>query len=241
MKTVKWSFGTGHDFFLDNPRAMIDVLDPDFVPFSNLSKEIIFTRKNVIFLKCPAHTDFLKNTYIFKSPIDINFEIDVVEQGESRVFCENISQEIFDHIVDLRFLTDNERGITPYPVIGIDFLNTLRCNESLSMQVFPAFMHYNDFTSKATIIPGEFDISKWTRPVELVFEVKNKKEKFSIKKGDALSYFKFNSDDHIKLEKEKIPWEDIKICNDLRSSNLFRPLKERYEAFKKFKDEQKNR
>lgn len=229
--TIKWSFGTGHEFFKDDPQCVKDLLDPNYQPFESLTKEIVSARKNATFLKCPAHTDFLKNTFVFKAPFDITFDINIVEQGASTVYCENISQEMFNHIVDLRFLEDTERGISQYPIIGVDFLNTLRCEKSMQLQVYPAFLHYNDFTYKATVIPGEFDISKWTRPVELVFEVKNRKEKIEIKKGDALSYFKFNTDELIKLEKEEVPWQDIYTCNRIRDANQYRPLKERYQAF----------
>jgi hypothetical protein len=141
-------------------------------------------------------------------------------------------------MVDSRFLQKSEKGISQHPIIGIDLLNTFICESPAMLQVFPAFMHYNDFTSKTSVIPGEYDISKWTRPVELVFEVKNQKEHIKIKKGDALSYFKFNTDDTVKLEKSYTPWEEINICNDLRSADKFKPLKERYSSYKDYKNGQ---
>ncbi len=241
-KIIKWSFGISHEFYKEDPKCVLELMDDDYEPFSLLTRDIVSSRKNATFLKCPAHTDFLKNTFVFKAPFDITFDINVVQEGESIVYCENLSQEIFDHMIDLRFLHDSERGISQYPLIGIDFLNTLRCDESLLLQVFPAFMHYNDFTSKVTVIPGEFDISKWTRPVELVFEVKNRNTRIEIKKGDAISYFKFNSDELVKLEKESVPWDDIYVCNQIRNSKEYRPLKERYQEFANYREsnERKN-
>jgi hypothetical protein len=240
MKKVKWSFGTGHEFFKEDPICVKEIIDSDYEPFSLVTREIVSSRKNSTFLKCPAHTDFLKNTYVLKAPFDITFDINVVEEGPSTVYCENISQEVFDYVIDLRFLENVERGISHHPVIGIDFLNTFRSEESLMMQVFPAFLHYNDFTYKTCVIPGEFDISKWVRPVELVFEVKTRKEKIEIKKGDALAYFKFNSEDIIKLEKEEVPWDSIHVCSNLRNVKPFRPLKERYAAFNEHKNNESN-
>jgi hypothetical protein len=107
--------------------------------------------------------------------------------------------------------------------------------ESIQMQVTPAFMHYNDFTDKTTVIPGEFDISKWTRPVELVFEIRKSQETISIKKGDAISYIKFLSNDHVKLVHAKTPWEEIVKCNNLRTENKYRPLTERYNDLEKIR------
>jgi len=233
MKTVKWSFHTGHKTNVDHSEFLD--LQNDYVPYVCLAVDALKDRKGVTFIKCPAVTDFMKSTYVFQSPIDLDIEIEVTN-NYSKLLCKNISQGLFDDIVDMRFLEDSERGESPYPLIGIDFLNTFSCDSSVKIQTFPAFMHYNDFTSKTTVVPGEYDISKWTRPLELVFEVKNRKETISIKKGDALYYFKFNADEPVQLEKSPTPWKEINICNDLRNANKYRPLKERYQSYKDFKD-----
>lgn len=235
MKTVKWSFHTGHKTNVDHPDNIKELIDETYNPYVSLSSDALSSRKGVTFIKCPAVTDFMKSTYVFKSPIDLSFDLEVTNTF-SKIYCENISQDIFDSIVDIRFLENEERGESQYPLIGIDFLNTFTCDSSVMLQVFPAFMHYNDFTSKTTVIPGEYDINKWVRPVELVFEVKNRTEQIKIKKGDALSYFKFSSNDSVKLENSATPWEEISICNDLRNANTFRPLKERYKSYKEYKD-----
>ena len=235
MKTVKWSFHTGQQTGIDHPDCIKEIIDEDYKPYVSLSSDILKNRKDVTFIKCPAVTDFMKSTYVFKSPFDLNLNIEVTNNF-SEVYIDNISQEIFDNIVDLRFLENQERGQSPHPLIGIDFLSTFTCDTPVMMQVFPAFMHYNNFTSKTCVVPGEYDISKWIRPVELVFEVKNKRERIEIRKGDALCYFKFTANDAIKLEKNFTPWEEITICNDLRNKNKFRPLKERYESYKEHKN-----
>lgn len=230
MKTVKWSFHTGHQISIDHPDCVKDIITTDYNPYVSLSSDVLKNRRDVTFVKCPAVTDFMKSTYVFKSPFDLDLNIEVTTEF-SKVYIDNISQEIFNSIVDMRFLENEERGQSPHPLIGIDFLSTFTCDSSVMLQVFPAFMHYNDFTSKTCVIPGEYDISKWTRPVELVFEVKDKKEHIKIKKEDALCYFKFTSSDTIKLEKNLTPWKEINICNDLRNKNKFRPLKERYKSY----------
>jgi hypothetical protein len=234
MTIVNHSFSTGHEFNIDNPDHIKKFLPVDYNPFSKLTKEIATSRKGATFMRCPAVTDTFQNTWVFKSPIDLNIDIDV-NQTYSNVYCDNVDQEFFDLMVDIRFLEKDERGISPYPIIGLDLLNTFTCEQSLMLQTLPAFLHYNDFTNKATTVPGEYDINKWVRPVELVFEVKNKQERISIKKGDALCYFKFLADDNVKLQTAATPWEEIIICNDIRNADLNRPLKERYKSYSKVK------
>lgn len=237
MKEIYFSFSTSHKWDTDHPVCVVPLISNDFRSLKNLTKESSKLRKGVIFQKCPAHTDFIKNVFVLCAPFDLTLEIDVdLESNNVKVFCENITQEVFNEIVDVRFLFKNERGNSPYPTIGIDWLCTFTANESTIMQVFPAFMHYNDFTSKTTVIPGEYDIGKWTRPVELVFEIKNPKEKIIIKKGDAVSYIKFLTNDKINLIDQSVPWDEIKICNNIRQENKFRPLLERYKSLEKLKN-----
>lgn len=197
-----------------------------------LSAEIARTRKDVIYLKCPAHTDYLKNTFIFRSPIDLDFDIDI-DDDIVKVFCENLPQSIFQNIIDLRFVDHDNAGKSQHPIIGIDFLNIFQCREEMTVSVMPAFLHVNDFTDKTMIIPGQYDVSRWTRPIELVFELKKSKSKIAIKKGDALCYFKFLSDQQLKIKKSPCPYRDMEICSNLVAAERFKPLKYRYESLKK--------
>jgi hypothetical protein len=232
MKEINWSFITSIEHFIDHAECVRPLLDSNYTPFRSVSTDSIAKRKGAVFLKCPAHTDFMKNTFVFCAPFDITIDISIDEENKKfNIFCSNISQEIFDQIIDTRFLYD--RGTNPYPTIGIDWLTVFTAKESIQMQVTPAFMHYNDFTEKTAVIPGEFDIGKWTRPVELVFEIKKSQETISIKKGDAISYIKFLSNDRVKLVHAKTPWEEIIECSKLRSKNKYRPLAERYKDLEK--------
>lgn len=240
MKTINYSFFTSHNWYIDNPECVKPLLSNDYSPFSSLVKESTALRKGVIFQKCPAHTDFTKNVMVWYAPFDLTLIIDIdFATGNGKVFCENINQEIFDQLVDTRFLFGDKSGISPYPVIGIDWLCAFTADTSVVMQVLPAFMHHNDFTSKATLIPGEYDISKWTRPVEIVFEIKKSQERIVIKKGDAIAYIKFITDDQIKLVEHPVPWDEIKICNDLQKEDTYRPLSERYNSLEEVRNKQR--
>lgn len=230
MQTINWAFHTGHEFGVDHPDSAKRYLSEDFIPYEPLLKDILKNRKGITYGKCPAVTDFFKNTFVFRSPMDLNIDIHVSNE-KTFVYCDNVDQEFFDIMIDIRFLEKEEKGISPYPLIGVDFLNTFTCNQSVMLQTLPAFLHYNDFTRKAKVVPGEYDISKWVRPVELVFEVEKNIEQIHIKKGDALSYFKFVSDETVKLNENNVPWKDIIGCNSIRDKNKYRPLKERYDSY----------
>lgn len=230
-KTVTWSFVTSNKWNIDHPDCVKPLLSDDYVPFTSLAKHITSSRKGTTYLKCPAHTDFLKNTFVFCAPFDLNIDISVdIDSKSASVFCDNITQEIYQSIVDTRFILDATRKKVKYPLLGIDWLIVLQSSESCLVQLLPAFMHRNDFTEKTTIIPGEYDISKWTRPIETAFEIRSNQERIEIKKGDALAYVKFNSSETIKLLQSPTPWNEIIACNNIRAANTFRPLKERYQS-----------
>lgn len=237
MKKVAWSFFTNNKIgSTDHPACVLPLIDQDYIPFKSLVKDIATSRKGCTYLKCPAHTDFLRNTWVFCAPFDLTIEIDVDPDSDMvKIHCENISQEIFESIIDTRFLSKTEQAKNPYPLLGIDWLYIFACDEPLMMQVFPAFMHKNDFTNKTTVIPGEYDVGRWTRPVESVFEIRSNREKIVIKKGDAISYVKFSGEDQIKMIQSSVPWEQIAQCNDIRNADLFRPLAERYNSLEKTK------
>lgn len=225
MKNVNWSFITSHVWDTDHHESVMPLIADLDCPYESLTKYIVSTRKNSTFLKCPAHTDFIKNIFVFYAPFDLTFNIELSD-GRQQVIVDNISQNMFDNIIDLRFLNDNQN----YPLLGIDWLSVFTCDQSMNIQIMPAFLHDNDFIKKTNLIPGEFNIGKWTRPIEPVFELKCHKDTIKIQKGDAIAYFKFNDTEHIKLNKASTPWAEIELCNKIRESAPFRPLKERYQS-----------
>jgi hypothetical protein len=235
MVNVDWGFTLrGDDWLEESLNEWAYVIEQSVGAMPTLSSDVINLRKNVVFLKCPAHTDFMKNTFVFKSPIDINLDMEVTDQI-AKVWCDNLDQSIVNKIIDMRFLSLTESGSSPYPILGIDFLNVFTCDQPMMITVTPAHLHFNDFTEKASVIPGTYDISKWTRPVECAFEVKSNKVKIAIKKGDALFYIKFNSDTSVKLNRVSMPWDEIDVCAKLRAKEPFKPLKHRYASLSTYK------
>jgi len=231
MNIVNWSFITGHQLNIDHPECIIPLLDSNYYPFIPLSSEVISKRKGSTFLKCPAHTDFLKNTFVFCAPFDLTIDLEINKSTNTvKIYCENITQEVFESIIDTRFISDADVESSPYPLLGIDWLTIFTAEKSTMLQLLPAMMHRNDFIEKTMIVPGEYDIHNWTRPIETVFEIRSNKEKIIIKKGDAISYVKFLSDENIKLVHSETPWSEIITCNNIRNADKFRPLKERYNS-----------
>jgi hypothetical protein len=161
------------------------------------------------FTKCPAFTQYYKNTYVIKSPIDIEFMYDPVTkllsifpQGQS-FYEENIVYR--GHIVG-----KND-----------DFLMSFTLNylfiadKSCAIELLPCGMHKSNFVDNTRIIGGTFDINKWYRPIEMAFEFKNPLAPIKIKRGDALAYVRFlpKNNSKIKLQHKNFSKETLDTVN----------------------------
>lgn len=194
-----------------------------------IAKEFQKTRKLSHFSVCPAHTDFIKNIFIIRSPIDLEFDYSYPKG----IITKDI--ELARLMFDVRFNVDSL-----YPQIELNLQHYFISDSSCEVIALPAFMHYNNFTNNATVIPGKFDIGKWVRPISCSFELKTKEGSVSIKKGDALFYIKFNTHNAVKLEKIKETSKELEklnklryACIDLKSKNSMQPLSKRYQSLTK--------
>ena len=64
MINVNWAFSVRTEAWSDvTLNLWAEETETYIQPLSGLSKDVVDSRKDVVFLKCPAHTDFLKNTF----------------------------------------------------------------------------------------------------------------------------------------------------------------------------------
>jgi hypothetical protein len=150
-------------------------------------------------LRCPAVTDFLKNVYIIKSPLDFSLEI-----SENKVIIINNRQNFKEpfEIFDLSFLVDYKSPDTgllfKHSCIDIGFQYYFINNgNNVSMQNIDVPLYFN----RVANVPGEFNISSWVRPTNFTFFT-DKKE-ISFNRGDPLYAVKFitKNNEVVKLEK----------------------------------------
>lgn len=200
---------------------------------TRLSSELIASRKGMGFTLCPAYNDFIRNMFVVKSPLDLEFEVDYPKAV--KLVTPDISQEVINLLFDVRFNSGNDM----FPHIEIGYNNYFVSDKPVNIEVLPAFMHYNGFTNNATLIPGIFDISKWVRPVTFSFELKSKQSRVSIKRGDVLFYVRFQTDETVKLNEIQFGSNEYvkldktaSLCSGLRHLKHNQPLIKRYETLK---------
>lgn len=162
-----------------------DKLGVVFYPPEPLLKSIIDSRVGNEFMRCPAVLSLVKNTYVLRSPYDLTIHIDA--QNNS-IRIEEFDQEFFNnHIVAHPTPAGNLHvvGIPPRYVFVAD------TDEPVNMQLLPLMFHKPHGLGA---IVGEFDISRWVRPIEFAFEVYDPSKPIAIKRGDPLCCVRFDTD-----------------------------------------------
>lgn len=142
------------------------------------------------FTLCPAVTDFSKNLYSLKSPIDIEFQWD----GRDIIFENTFSDDFFRKIVVMR---DPDGGSLSLRIIPYFFFTESECE----LQYSAPLMGSNDFTRNCTVVPGQVNIGKWFRPTDHAFIIKEQNKRIKINKGDTIANVRFNTSEKIIFKK----------------------------------------
>lgn len=137
---------------------------------------------------CPSIKVYMNNMFALKSIYDYEFTVD---KETNQITSLNYDQKFFmDHCV-IRSESDK---IFSFHQKFIFFTeeNSLK----MSGGIFP-FLEDNDITKRCIVIPGQFDIAKWFRPLEFAFMLKDDQDTFKIKENDSFQYLNFHTDEKI--------------------------------------------
>lgn len=167
-------------------------------------------------LKCPSLRDSLKNTYVIKSPLDLNIQWD-----ESSIPWAGWDTDTDGLAFSIKLYPHLELLINNQPL----FI----ANKSVTMRVLPPFMHEN--APRYPFLGGQFDVGKWYRPVHPTF-LMHRGEPLYIKRGDALMYVQF--DQNVKLKRFRYTDDlhyELKHITDTRQFISIKTMKDVYNWF----------
>lgn len=177
------------------------------------------------FFSCPSFKDLTSNTYIFSSTSDNMYKLDIP----------NGRLEFTD--------TSVEASSVRPPSIENCFLFKLSLSwiffseESLIMEITPAYFSDTSHTEFGAIVPGAFDIGRWFRPINAEFQLWDGVDTFSLPKEEPIFYAKFNTNKKVVFKKFQMNEELENIKKEHIDSRIamkpFLQLKERYDSFDK--------
>jgi len=178
------------------------------------------------FFNCPAVTDRLKSSFIFRNNLDSHVTYDASDP---------LSPEVIESSgLGAQFV----RGTNMAGGASINFSMAwlFFCEESVeAMTNVPAFHEPSDFSQKGFISPGKFDISKWFRPIMFEAQFWNPVDSVNILSGDPLFYIEFLTDRPVELKRFKMT-QQLNKYSHFCSTTIKRfeprlPLVDRYKRF----------
>jgi|688.fasta_scaffold357100_1 hypothetical protein len=184
----------------------------------------------VEYLKCPAFQEYFSNTFLIRSPVDLQLQVEKDTDGRKILTTKNFNQKFYNDHIFPRMAQNNV-----FSMFSLEFSYIFYSEKSVIIEMIPASMEKTKFIQNTNLIPGEYDISKWIRPVSPAFEIVNDSEMLSISRGDPLFYIRFKSDKKINLirvEQDSIIENIEKACARLKFFVPKNTLDENYKAAK---------
>lgn len=196
----------------------LKLLSPD--PIRSLGKADAHGRH----LKCTALQDFHINVFTVYSPFTFTVKFNR-EQNNVHVDGDNVLHKA-------EYNPDGSAEIQLYPQY------VLRSSESVLVQLLPPLLSVNKLP--AYVASGEYDISKWYRPVNTAFIVPKDVTELTIKEGDPLFSLRFVTKDNepVKLIRQALSKEEetlVNACMNVTNYKLGTKLSKLYELFGKFR------
>lgn len=207
MKTVQIFYYQTDGYNPSYAERISSPLSIEGVGFEPVSS-FVESDKSSIYYNCPAWSHKAKRTFIIKSPVDLNIEIN---KKEKSIFVNNITQDKFDRWFKNIFFDNwcQDKKITIQITIPLYFFWTNTPNVWIEIESYPYTTINNNFIA----VPAWFNISTWTRPLNFAFDVVDHDKPVIIKRGDPLYQITFNTenlDNRIKLIKKDLTEEVYK-------------------------------
>ena len=196
-----------------------------FLPPEPLSRNIPEKLTLSNYVRCPAFTDTIKNTYALKFPFSFKIKIN---QSTGEIESDN------PDLVKTYFVNPTDKSGVVQIQLGTLFFADQSC---IASQIHP-YMHVNSLTQNANVLQGEYDIGKWIRPINLAFIVNSTQKEvvYDFKRGDVYSYLRLYTNQKTRMyEFNNTPdiQQIIVRCLSLKfaKSQGNMPLKEVYDSF----------
>lgn len=139
---------------------------------------------------CPAVKDQTRNTFVLSFPFDYNLFFD---KEKNTAFSNMYDQSFYDDIVYVRSVEHNLCSIKLHYI----FIS----EEPLEMSFTGAYFSDNEFTRRTLLIPGQYDIGKWPRPLDCAFMIRNGYSDVVFNQGDDYAYVRFLTNETVNLQK----------------------------------------
>lgn len=223
MITVYWSpWYVDHSIYTD---GYLTHYEPENV-YTSLVKNKDNANITDNFFNCHAFKNFCKNLYALKNPYTVDF---IYDHGQA--VSRYQSKKTMDLAMTTHLKVPSIKNSTTinYCVNWIFF-----ADKPVEIQTMHPWMHNREMSESCYYVPGQYDISKWFRPIEVACQLFPGENTFKSKEEDPLIYAKFLTDEPIVLKKFFLTPELIELtnsCTHLKRFKAFKSLNKLYSIF----------
>ena len=182
------------------------------------------------FFACPAFGDKLKNTYVFKSPIESSYNYDFSNMENFLIEPQKPNKPY------LQIQSPRIEALSDKPQIRIGLEYLFFCEEPLKATFSAPYFDQAKYLKYGAIAPGTFDIGQWFRPYPVEITLWDKVGEFCIEEDEPIFYVEFLTDRPVVIKRFKPTKEILSYayaCSTSPSTiKKAIPLLERYRKFK---------
>lgn len=182
-------------------------------------------RRPDVYFNCPAVSRKMKRTFVFNNIVDTKTKFR--EDG-------TIEYERPDRFQMLNELI-HQPTIDNHRLINIQYSLLVFCEESVVGSMESPFFHKTEMSKYGAIVPGEFDIGKWYRPLNAEIQLWEDCDELHVAADEPIFYLEFLTDRPIILQRYQVTKRLSTIASSLIHVNplkRFASLAEKYDIFK---------
>ena len=176
------------------------------------------------FFACPATSNRMKNTFIFKNNFKTEVTFDVTNPNEPVVQTDGIGANIL-----------RESALVGGASLNFFLRFMFFAEEPTTAIISPPYLHRPEHSTYGTSVPGYFDISKWFRPFCFEMQTFVEKGKFVIEDGDPLFYLEVATERPIILKRfvmtKELHGYAVACARAPKNYGANLPLSDRYKRF----------
>lgn len=226
--TLYWApahgLGAQYDFshLYPFPSSLFEELSPLKVDLKNNRDD---------YLRCPAVGNRLKKIFVFRSSADTHVNV-IDGQHISYNIHSDDDQRRYQTSVDILHQPTLENCLLLNYVHPIIFFTDA---PSLTVSISPPFFHKTVHSNYGAIVPGEFDVANWFRPMNFEFQLWSGVTELHVPAGEPIGYVECQTDAKIELRKFRLTPSLNRLSSSLihvSPHRRFTKLSEKYKLFK---------
>lgn len=186
------------------------------------------------YLRCPAVSSFFRRTFVFRSTTNTNIKVIDGQYVSYEVSSEDDQRRHQTTVELVHKPTLKNHLLANYMHPVIFFTDA----PSLNVCITPPYFSQSTHSKFGVIVPGEFNVAKWFRPMNFEFQLWEGVKELQIPANDPIAYFSCQTDAKIVLRKFHLTPRLNKLSSSLihvSPHRRFAKLKDKYSLFERSK------